>query len=410
MAADEPRALTDVSALVREALARHPLLRSQLSLGEAARAGTEAAQWQFFPTPSVSVEQASTDGSDPSYRGDGRVTTLRLQQPLWTGGRLTGNLQRARARERVALADVEIARQQLALQVIQHVSEAAAASRKLDAFVRSRATHARLLAQVERRAAEGASAHADVVLARSRLDAIEAEVISAEAQRDTALYRLQLLVNRPVIADELDDRMQAPDPGKLPEPILRDARTQSPLLLKSRAQASAAEADVDVARSALSPELYVRAERQYGNFFIANGDPENRVFVGVGTAFGGGLSSLSGIEAARAQHRAAVADIQIQQLGVDEQVLSDWTLYRAASSRRIGLERSSLAAAAVVASWERQVLAGRKQWQDLMNAARDQAQADAQLADALGAQYLSAWRLLVLSRGLDALLRPDGNR
>ena len=51
-------------------------------------------------------------------------------------------------------------------------------------------------------------------------------------------------------------------------------------------------------------------------------------------------------------------------------------------------------------SWERQFLADRKQWQDLMNSARDQAMTDTQLADAIGSQQLSAWRLAILTRGL----------
>ena len=58
----------------------------------------------------------------------------------------------------------------------------------------------------------------------------------------------------------------------------------------------------------------------------------------------------------------------------------------------------------VLDSYERQFLAGRKQWLDLMNAAREQAQSESQLADALGALQLSGWRLALWMAGVDRLL------
>ena len=84
--------------LVSTALAYHPQMRGQQNKQQAASAAIDAARWDFWPTPSASVEQANASASDPSYKGDNRVTYLRLQQPLWTGGRLTGNLNKAVAR------------------------------------------------------------------------------------------------------------------------------------------------------------------------------------------------------------------------------------------------------------------------------------------------------------------------
>ena len=47
------------------------------------------AQQGFWPTPSLSMERVQTQLPDPSYAGAQQVLTLRLQQALWTGGRLT---------------------------------------------------------------------------------------------------------------------------------------------------------------------------------------------------------------------------------------------------------------------------------------------------------------------------------
>lgn len=397
----------EVPRLIQSALSHHPALRAQSGMQDAAKAGIEGAKWQYWPTPSIGVERANT--RDPAYRGDNTVTTLRLQQPLWTGGRLDGNLSKAEAQALAARADLEATRQQLALRVIQAWSEATAAQGKVVAYAQSRDVHARLLGLVERRTREGASAQADIDLARSRLDGTDADLATAHAQRDTALDKLRLLTGRPVAAGELGDINTTHSPAIAASLAdqLAAARAQSPQIAKARAQSQVAQAEVAVAKSALSPEVYLRAERQYGNFSLPGQDPQNRIFIGLTSAFGAGLSSLSGVDAARARQLAAEEDIQTQQLALDEQVQGDAVLARTAEARRRSLERARASAGDVSASWERQFLAGRKQWQDLMNAAREQTQADVQLADAIATQHLTGWRLAVLTRGVDALLVPD---
>ena len=49
-----------LEALVLDALAMHPSTLSQRAQVASAMAGVEGARWQFYPTPSVSVETANT--------------------------------------------------------------------------------------------------------------------------------------------------------------------------------------------------------------------------------------------------------------------------------------------------------------------------------------------------------------
>lgn len=398
-----------VPALIRATISHHPLVRSQQGRKDASKSGIEAARWQFWPTPSVSVESASGSQGDTAYGGDSSVSYIRVQQPLWTGGRLTGNLSRAQARAAASDAELREARQQLALRVVQAWSEVLVAAHKLKAYESSRAMHQRLMALVERRYAEGVSAQADVALASSRLNTLQAELQASAAQAETALERLRLLTGGNVGAEIAENTEMLPIPAR--EPVLGAlivaARAQSPALAKIRAQAEIAETEIQIARAALSPEVYMRLESQVGSFTQAQQSPQNRIFVGLSTTLGGGLSSLSGIDTAVAQHKAALEDILTQELSLDEQMHADHTLALAAQGRRSGLEKARQAAADVLDSYQRQFLAGRKQWLDLMNAAREQTQSDVQLADVLGAQQLANWRLALLSRGVDALIGDD---
>lgn len=391
----------DVPELIRTAFSHHPLLRSQQGRSDAAQAGIKSARWQFWPTPSISVERAGNSVG----AGDSTVGVLRLQQPLWTGGRLTGNLSRAQARALTAEADLRDAKQQLALRVTQAWSEVLVAQHKLQAYESGRAMHQRLLDLVRRRQAEGVSAQADVALASSRLSSLQAELDAITAQRETALERLRSLTGRPLRAQALTQALWPELPAHATElpALLESARALSPLLAKARSQAQEAQAEVALARAALSPEVYVRLERQVGSTSSSQ-QSQSRVFVGLNSSFGGGLSSLSGVEGALAQQRAAQEEEQVQLLALQEQVQADHTLAQAAQMRRAGLESARQATADVSESYERQFLAGRKQWQDLMNAAREQTQSEVQLADAVGAQQLANWRLAVYSRGVEDVI------
>jgi adhesin transport system outer membrane protein len=394
-----------LGALISETFATHPALRGQQGMQEAAKEGVAGARWQFYPTPSVSLEQASTASSDPSYRGDKRVTTAGIRQPLWTGGRLTGNLAKAEAQQLAARAELEATRQQLALRVIQAYAEAFATQKKQKAWEESRATHQRLLDMVISRVKDGASADADVLLARSRLLGVDADRMLAQAQFEVSLERLRLLIGgRPIAVNALRVELPPMDNVADARTWLENARITSPQIIKAQAQTQVAEAEIEVARSTLSPEVSLRAERQSGNFSTPGTDPQSRIFLSISTAFGGGLSSLSGIDAARARSRAAVEDVQTQQLVIDDQVQSDLKLWRISRERRQSLQEALSASTAITASWERQFLAGRKNWQDLINAAREQAQLEAQIGEVLNTELLTGWRLFTLANGVDALL------
>jgi adhesin transport system outer membrane protein len=394
-----------LGTLISETFATHPALRGQHGMQEAAKEGVAGARWQFYPTPSLSLEQAGTSSNDPSYRGDQRVITAAVRQPLWTGGRLTGNLAKAEAQDLAVGAELEGTRQQLALRVIQAYAEAFAAQKKQKAWEESRATHQRLLNMVISRVKDGASADADVLLARSRLLGVDADRMLAQAQVEVSLERLRLLIGgRPIAANALQVELPPMDNVADVSTWLQNARIISPQITKARAQAQVAEADIEVARAALSPEVSLRAERQRGNFSTPGTESQSRIFLTVSTAFGGGLSSLSGIDAARARSRAAADDVQTQQLVIDDQVHSDIKLWRMSRERRQSLQDALDASTAITASWERQFLAGRKNWQDLINAAREQAQLEAQIGEVLNTELLTGWRLFTLAHGVDALL------
>jgi len=390
--------------LIASALASHPSAQGQRALVQSAEAGVDSARWQFYPTPSVSVETANASAADRLYEGDNRVSTLRLQQPLWTGGRLSAGMDKAAAGLVVSQASLEEVRLQLGLRVVQTYGDWLSAHLKTLANEKSLATHVRLREQVKRRLTEGASAQSDLVLAVARLEGISADVTAARAQGEIALARLGQLLGSPVDGLALTAVLASPralNGGA--QALLERAIGINPTVTKAQAQARVQEAVIEERRADLMPEVYVRIERQYGNYNFSNGEPQNRLFIGLTSRFGAGLSTVSNIEAARTQHAAALTEIEVQSRTVSEQVLADYALGLSAASRMASIQASLRAAEDVSASYDRQFLAGRKSWLDVMNAARELAQTETQLADLQSTQVVVTWRLVAYTRGIDAV-------
>ena len=396
---------TTLPRLIASALREHPSVLAQQAHAQTAKAGLDSAKWQFYPTPSVAIERASASSSDTAYAGDKTVSTFRLQQPLWTGGRLTAGRDKAEAMLQVSESALEEARQQLALKVLQAYGDWLAAHLKVQATEKSLATHTRLHDQVKRRIEQGASSESDLILAMGRLSAVAAEITLVHAQKEIARSRLGQLMGRPVDEAALTAAPALPHPLDAGLPALLDlAQTGHPAIRKLRAQARVHEAVVEERRAELSPEVYARAERQHGNHSSGNTSPENRFFIGLSSRFGAGLSSLSNVEGARAELQAALAEVEQQSRLVSEQVLADYTLHTSSETRLQALRAALKAAGQVAESYDRQFLSGRKSWLDVMNAARELAQTEVQLADIEASEVVVTWRLAIHGEGLARVL------
>jgi len=394
--------------LLERAVTTHPSVQGQRSQRAVAAAEMDFARQQFYPTPSVSIEQVSAGQRDPSYLQNATVKVFRLQQPLWTNGRLTAGVAKAQASAEMAEQSYDDVRQQLALRVLQAWADGYGADLKQHALQTSLATHERLQALVSRRIADGASAQTERVLTDGRLAQTRAQLQAVVVQAQTARMRLEQLSGAPVgaaLVPAPEPELQVSDAAQ----ALELAQKRSPAVRRLAAVVRMQEADVAERKGDLLPEVYARAEYQIGSASIAGAPDAQRIFVGLQSKLGAGLSSLAGIEASQNKVAVATADVENAQRGLAEQVLSDWNQLSTLKARQAALEASLEASRATSQAWDRQFLAGRKTWVEVMNSARELAQAETELADVLAARVLLAWRVALYIQGLDSLLTGKTN-
>lgn len=388
---------------------QHPSVQSALSQIESARQDVEGAKWQFGPTPSIGGEKSSKTANGLTDR---RTTFARLQQPLWTGGRLTAQLARAQAQETITNLVLEEQRLTLATRWLQLWAEVQAAELKVQAYLESEDQHHKYVRQVESRAKEGHAPRSDVQLSLTRLAAVQAELEQARTQKRQTISKLEQMhgPSLPVDAMQWTAPLQlAPVASagvqRTAHEWLSEVQGKHPSLQKATAVAHVVRADVELAKSKASPDLYVRAE-------VLNGDvtkTSKQIYIGVTSSFGAGLSTLTTIAAAQAKLDAQEHETETRRREIAEQVLADVESLESQTQRMRYLEQAYDSADEFLQSSERQFAAGRKSWQELMNTAREKAQALTQLADAKSLQWLAKQRLYLLSMGIDAYLNNNVN-
>lgn len=397
-----------IEDVIKATVATHPAIQSQLAQLESSLADVKTAQQQFYPTPSVAIEQVKSTAGDLAYGQQSTVQTYRLQQPLWTGGRLTAGLDKAQSNSRAASENVNDVRQQMAFRAVQAWSEWYLAVMRVKAQEQSVKTHERLMGVVKRRVAEGAMAKSELSLTQSRLDQAIAQQYSFLAQQKVARLKVSQLIGRSLDASEVPEWVDAVVQCQA-DGVLDRAAEVSGALKKIKAQQESLDFEAKERQAELTPEVYLRLERQRspqssGTVMMTF----DRVYVGFSSRFGAGFSNLTAIEGLEKRRNALSAEYEAARRNLLEAVQSEQEQLQSISVRLPLLRNAMEASNETAQAWDRQFLAGRRAWIEVMNAARETAQAEIDLGDANASQISSQWRMRIYCGELqDALTASE---
>ncbi|MCE2681179.1 MAG: TolC family protein [Burkholderiales bacterium] len=388
-----------IQALISLTLSRNPKIFANNQEKFARQQETQAAEAQFFPTPSASIEKAD---NRPRLALNERTDNIRIVQPVFTGGRLTAGLERATAAENIANINIESARLTLSEEVIDTVSSLKNAEEKTQVLEKSLKKHSQYLEMVRRRATEGQSSQADVLLAENRWLAVKADLLGLNNEQALQRIRLKQLCqcNNEEIEVTLQHKaMVNPNLEQLEQLSLENSTT----LKRIDQELLILQALEKEALSAYSPQVSLRAEHSRGNFT----GPDNSVFLNINVSLGAGSSQLRSINAAEFRTQGKYQERDAEAQAVSRTVQSFFQFLETSLQRQALQQSSHESAMAVMLASERLYLSGRKSWQELMNSAREAYQAETLVVDA----KISAWqvqqKLLVTSQSLDVYLSQN---
>lgn len=391
-----------VNDLIVMTINTHPSIKMQEQVIRGANAQVQGTMWNYFPTPSISANQGVNKGK--LWTG-----TIAIEQPLWTGGKISSAYDMAVANKHNSEFGLEDSGYTLAETLLNTIKTYLKAKGDLEALAEGKMQLEILEGMVSRRVAAGVSSKSDMELLKARIYQMQTDINYAETRRATSLAQIELLTNQKFNGDlTIDERV--PFSFDSVDNIIKSMINTHPTLKKFDAQLEYAEAEKSKAKSVFWPNISIKAERGVGSSSLYYDSPtdETMVYVAVQLSPGAGLSAFSGVETAEAKIMQVRQEKLSKQQDLINKVMYAYNDY-ISSTNRIESQSGSIGSSQkVFASYTRLFLAGKRQWLDLVNASRELTQNEMAFADTKSTLLVSAYQLALLS-GKENLLGMLGN-
>ena len=371
----------------------YPALRAARLEARAATEDAEVVRLQRWPTATVTTESAT--GNLRSYP----TKAMQVQQTIWDFGRLSARIAEAEATVDVSLLNAYLQQQDLFLQIISAWQNMQAGRERVK-FAEGTLDRLRAYqAQMRRRVDAEVSPRIDLELVDARLLQTEVELTTAKTSLQVAITRLELLSGLERLQHRVNDASAIPS---LKETLLftntvnaadwHYIASEGLLVAKARAQLRQAENKLEAKKSESWPQLYVRTYKPFGAIPTST-DTSMTAFFGLSYTPGAGLSTFAEAKALGTRLSGAQLSVESALLEMQQTLQSDREEYINSRLRIAALEKSVEGSELVLASYKRQFEAGKKTWLDLLNAVRELAQNQYNLADAQATMLGSMSRL-----------------
>jgi adhesin transport system outer membrane protein len=383
-------------ALLDQANSHYPALKSARLEKRAAIEEVEASRRLYWPNVSAVVEGAfnQTSATTPSR-------TLQLEQTLWDAGSI-----KARVAESQSVADIQtlkavLLQEEVHLQLANAWQNLVASSERMDVAQRTIERLKIYQQQMQRRVKVEASPSIDLELANSRILQTQVENKAAQNNLQQAITRIEQYTGRgDVAAQHAKNAIQLAIvvPNNFEQMLAgadwRAVIEKHPAVGKAKAETAQSQARLDQKKADAWPQLYARVSQPLNN--VAPGYSQGpTAFFGIRYATSAGFANQ--LQAQALASRVASAEELIEAAATDlrQTIMVDQDEYVNAKARIHALEQSVRGADQVLASYQRQFQAGKKTWQDLLNAVRELAQNQYALADARASMQGAVHRLQI---------------
>ena len=397
-----PAQATTLEDAIAAAIRHAPEIQAAQADADAADARIGAARGQGLPSATLSGTIGAGRLDPLGYFGlqaanvSPRAAQLTVEQPLFTGGRISAGIAQAKAGSKAARAGEDLTRSQIVVATVQAYGDVLTAHRMVSLYERMVAQMEEIQRQAQLRFKAGESPNTDIAQAEARLAEAQAGLEHAHGNAVSADARFMNLTG--LGPQDLQPLPASPPAPGTVEEALDIARAKNPGLAQAEAALAAARAAARGARAERLPMVGAFAE---GSTVRDQFFPDYRtdgVTVGVRGRWqlfaGGGVSA--NIAQSDSLVRAADARVRAARLAVDEQTISAFQGVRSAALVEIAATRQARAAAQARDSVRHEVRVGMKPQLDLLDAEREATAAAANEARAQSDRIVAAYRLLAL--------------
>jgi len=376
-----------INSLVAQAIQTHPLVGSARASQQATTEGINAAKLNLLPTPSVS------SGYD---RDNDFVSQVTLRQPLWTGGKLTADVNQAIFDDKAAVEYIYEQQNSVAKTTIGAWQSYIQAVATQGVHVENLKELGDFEAMMQRRVGQGVSARIELDLVTNRILQEQTSYQAAVEQQRIAAARLEQIIGQPLSQMSVTS---IPNIKVLVEQAKRQsvdfermafdrAGFYNPTVVKEHYQIESAKQGVESQQAARYPTVYAQYEQAY---YHEDNENDGQFSLGLTYAPGAGFSNFALARASQAEVNSLVQNQEASRRNVIENIQVQYQQFVSAKDRETSLVAAVAGAQIVVNSYRRQFIAGRKSWLEVLNAVREHNDYQVQLvqtrAEMLGAFY-----------------------
>lgn len=384
-----------LSALLDRVAAQYPTLLAARLEVDAATQDMTAAERRAWPTLSAVVESDANGSRAVPSRG------IQAEHILWDAGASAARIEEARQSQQISQTRLLLQQQDLFLQVSTAWQSALGARERLHVALDTLERFRQFQLQMQRRVDADAAPRIDLELINARMLQTEVELGAARSALALAVSRLEQLSGEADLLERMDTAPPllpaygvAPFQQLLAQTDWEQVVNSSALLAKARGEVALARNRIAAKKAEGFPQWYVRVYQPVGAI-PGNEDTRLSSFVGLRYSPGAGFASFAETQALATRMASTEQSVEASRREALQVLRSDREEFQQTLSRMGTLEKSVAGSASVLESYQRQFLAGRKSWQDLLNAVRECAQSRYALVDAKAALLGAMQRLQI---------------
>jgi adhesin transport system outer membrane protein len=383
-------------ALLAQANAHYPALKSARLEKRAAIEEVEASRRLYWPNVNAVVESTSNQPMTTASR-----SVLQVEQTLWDAGSI-----KARVAESQSAADIQtlkalLLQESVHLQMASAWQNLVASSGRMDVAQRTIERLKIYQQQMQRRVAVEASPSIDLELANSRILQTQVENKVAQNNLQQAITRIEQYTGRSdLAAHHAQNTLQLAFvvPPFFDQALInadwRNILDKHPSIGRAKAEMAQSQARLDQKKAEAWPQLYARLSQPLGP--VAPGFSQGpSAFVGLRYTTSAGFANQLQAKAMATRVASSEETVQATLTDLRQTIVVDQAEYANAAARIHALEQAVRGTDQVLASYQRQFQAGKKTWQDLLNAVRELAQNQYALEDARASLQGAVHRLQI---------------
>lgn len=374
MASLDVQAQVSLEQLIRSANANHPGLKVAKLSFEASKRDVDAVKRRRWPSLTLVAEAASTEkGSIPTQQ-------LGVEQVLWDFGALAAKIEES---DRVALvAELLISseRRKVHLEVANAWQALVGAVERKGVALSTLETLQVYKEMMSRRVAAEVSPSIDLEVVQSRIYAVQVDLAQAKTSISIALIKLkQLSAIEELTEAQLESSALLVLPGvdefkkSLAGRKWRDEADRHPSVVKAKFEAQLSELRLKAKKSEQWPQIYARVTQPIdpGNGAANDRNMQGTAFFGLRYSPGAGFSTSAEVGALATRLASTQQAIEIARNEVFESIALDAADFESNWLRHTAQVHAVQSSKKVLESYQAQFVAGRKSWQDVLNAVRE---------------------------------------